>query len=258
MPHLRGVLAATRGNHGQSVAFAAQRHRLQVKIFVPHGNSVEKNAAMRGLGAELTEVGADFQECREHALQVAAREGLHMVPSWHEDLVDGVATGWLELFRAQPDIDLVLVPIGQGSGICGAIAARQALGLKTRIIGVVSSHAPAYQLSFRARRSVAAPVSAVIADGLACRQPDPQSLDAIYEFADDILAVTDDEVAHAMRLYYRATHNLAEGAGAAPLAAALQIRDSAMFKGRKVGLPLTGGNVDAELFGHILKGSPHA
>ena len=254
LPALRGVLAATRGNHGQSVAFAARRQGLDVKIFVPFGNSVEKNAAMRGLGAQLIEAGDDFQACREHAQQVAEREGLHMVPSWHEDLVAGVATGWLELLRAQPGLDLLLVPIGQGSGICGAIAARQALGHRARIVGVVSSHAPAYQLSFRARRGVAAPVSTVIADGLACRQSDPASLDAILEFADDIVAVSDDEVAHAMRLYYRATHNLAEGAGAASLAAALQLKDSAMLKGRKVGLPLTGGNVDADLFRHILQG----
>ncbi len=253
-PALRGVMAATRGNHGQSVAFAAQRHGLQVKIFVPFGNSVEKNAAMRGLGAELIEVGDDFQACREHAIRVAQAENLHMVPSWHPDLVAGVATGYLELLRAQRDLDLLLVPIGQGSGICGAIAARNALGLKTRIIGVVSSHAPTYQLSFRAGRAVPAPVTTMVADGLACRQPDPDSLAAIFEYADDVLAVTDDEVAHAMRLYYRATHNLAEGAGAAALAAAMQIKDSALVKGRKVGLPLTGGNVDAELFRHILQG----
>jgi threonine dehydratase len=253
-PELRGVLAATRGNHGQSVAFAALRHGLHVKIFVPFGNSVEKNAAMRGLGAQLIEVGADFQACREHATQVAQAEGLHMVPSWHPDLVAGVATGYLELFRAQPDLDLVLVPVGQGSGICGAIAARNALGVKTRVVGVVSSHAPTYQLSFRAGRAIPAPVTTVIADGLAVRQPDPESLAAIFEYADDVLAVTDDEVARAMRLYYRATHNLAEGAGAAALAAAMQIKDGALIKGRKVGLPLTGGNVDAELFRHILQG----
>ena len=253
-PQLRGVLAATRGNHGQSVAFAAQRHGLEAKIFVPFGNSVEKNAAMRTLGAQLIEHGADFQECREHAHQVAASEGLHMVPSWHPDLVAGVASGWLELFRAQRDLDVVLVPIGQGSGICAAIAAREALGLKIKIVGVVSHHAPAYQLSFRARRSVAAPVSTIVADGLACRQPDAASLDAIFKFADDILAVTDDEVAHAMRLYYRSTHNLAEGAGAAALAAAIQMKESPLIKGRKIGLPLSGGNVDAELFRHVLQG----
>lgn len=253
-PDLRGVLAATRGNHGQSVAFAASRNGLSTKIFVPFGNSVEKNASMRSLGGELFEVGADFQECREHACGVARAEGLHMVPSYHPDLVAGVASYWLELFRAQPDLDLVLVPIGQGSGICAAVAARRALGLKTRIIGVVSSHAPAYQLSFRARKSIAAPVTTMVADGLACRQPDEQSLDTILEFVDDILAVTDDEVAHAMRLLFRTTHNLAEGAGAAALAAAMQIRDSDRIKGRKIGLPLTGGNVDAELFRHVLQG----
>ena len=253
-PALRTVMAATRGNHGQSVAFAAQRHGLHVIIFVPFGNSVEKNAAMRSLGAQLIEVGADFQACREHAMRVAQAENLHMVPSWHPDLVAGVATGYLELFRAQSDLDIVLVPIGQGSGICGAIAARNALGVKTRIVGVVSSHAPTYQLSFRAGRAIPAPVTTVIADGLACRQPDADSLAAIFEYADDVLAVTDDEVAHAMRLYYRATHNLAEGAGAAALAAALQRKDSALIKGRKVGLPLTGGNVDAQLFRQILQG----
>ena len=252
-PQLRGVLAATRGNHGQSVAFAARRHGLQVKIFVPFGNSVEKNAAMRSLGAELVEVGDDFQACRDYATQVAAAERLHMVPSWHPDLVAGVASGYLELLRAQPDLDLLLVPIGQGSGICGAIAARNALGLKTRVIGVVSSHALAYQLSFQAGHAVASPVSTVLADGLACRQPDESSLQAIFEYADDVLAVTDDEVAHAMRVCYRATHNLAEGAGAAALAAAMQIKESALIKGRKVGLPLTGGNVDAALFRQILQ-----
>jgi threonine dehydratase len=253
-PGLRTVMAATRGNHGQSVAFAARRHGLRARLFVPFGNSVEKNAAMRALGAELVEVGDDFQACREHAVRVATAENLHMVPSWHPDLVAGVASGYLELLRAQPELDLLLVPIGQGSGICAAIAARNALGLKTRIVGVVSSHAPCYLLSLRAGRAIAAPVTTVIADGLACRQPDQDSLAAIFEYADDILAVSDDEVAHAMRLAYRCTHNLAEGAGAAALAAAMQIRDTPRFKGCKVGLPLTGGNVDAELFRHILQG----
>ncbi len=209
---------------------------------------------MRSLGAELVELDGDFQQCREHATGVAAAQGWHLVPSWHPDLVAGVASGYLELLRAQPDLDLLLVPIGQGSAICGAIAARNALGLKTRVIGVVSSHAPSYQLSFRAGRALAAPVTTLVADGMACRAPDPASLPAIFEYVDDILAVTDDEVARAMRLYYRATHNLAEGAGAAALAAALQIKDSALLKGRKVGLPLTGGNVDATLFQHILQG----
>lgn len=255
LPEVRGVISATRGNHGQSVAFAAGRHGLRATMVVPHGNSAEKTAAMRAFGAEVVEFGADFQESREHAQMLAQRDGLHMLPSFHHDLVAGVASGWLELFRAQPELDLVLVPIGQGSNICGAIAARQALGLKTRIVGVVSSHAPAYQLSFRAGHSVAAPVTTAVADGLACRVPDPGSLEAVLECVDEVLAVNDDEVARAMRLYYRCTHNLAEGAGAAALAAALQMKDSALVKGRKLGLPLSGGNVDAELFRQILQGS---
>ncbi|MES2153219.1 MAG: threonine dehydratase [Pseudomonadota bacterium] len=250
-----GVISATRGNHGQSVAFAARRHGLQATIVVPRGNSVEKTSAMRALGAEVIEHGADFQESRAHAQLLAERDGLHMLPSFHPKLVAGVASYWLELFRAQPELDLVLVPIGQGSGICGAITARHALGLRTKIIGVVSHHAPAYQLSFRARRSIDAPVSTVVADGMACRVPDPDSLAAVIECADDVLAVTDDEVARAMRLYYRSTHNLAEGAGAAALAAALQIQHGPLIRDRKIGLPLSGGNVDAALFRAILQGS---
>ncbi|QYF92471.1 threonine dehydratase [Massilia sp. PAMC28688] len=253
-PGVRTVVAATRGNHGQSVAFAARRHGLEARIFVPFGNSVEKNAAMRSLGARLTEVGHDFQACRQHAQQVAASEGWHMVPSWHPDLVAGVASGYLELLRAQPDLDLLLVPIGQGSGICAAIAARQALRSRVKIVGVVSHHAPAYQRAFRAGHSVEAPVSTVLADGLACRQPDPASLPAILAYADDVLAVTDDEVARAMRLIYRATHNLAEGAGAAAVAAAMQLSEAGTLGQRRLGLPLTGGNVDASVFGQILLG----
>lgn len=253
-PALGGIILATRGNHGQSLAFAARRHGLRATIVVPHGNSVEKNAAMRALGAELIEHGDDFQAAREHAQMLTARDGLHMVPSFHPDLVAGVASGWLELLRAQPDLETLFVPIGQGSGICAAIAARQALGLRTRIVGVVSKHAPAYQLSFRAKASVSADVSTVIADGLACRVPDAQSLDMIFEFADDVVSVTDDDIARAMRLYYRTTHNLAEGAGAAGLAAAMRLKDDARVRGRKIGLPLSGANVDADLFRRVLLG----
>jgi threonine dehydratase len=253
-PETRGVIAATRGNHGQSVALAARRHGLSATIVVPHGNSVEKNAAMQAQGARLIVHGADFQEAREHAIALADREGLHMVPSNHPDLIAGVASYWLELFRAQPHLELVIVPIGQGSGICAAIAARHALGHKTRIVGVVSSHAPAYQLSWRARRTIEAPVSTVLADGMACRVPELSSLAAAIECADDILAVTDDEVARAMRLLYRCTHNLAEGAGAAALAAAMQMKEAGTLGQRKLGLPLTGGNVDAALFREVLLG----
>lgn len=251
-PGLRGVIAATRGNHGQSVAFAARRHGIAATIVVPRGNSVEKNAAMRALGARLIEHGADFQESREHAEMLARREGLHMLPSCHPDIVAGVASYWLELFRAHPDLDLVLVPIGQGSGFCAAAAARAALGLKMRLVGVVSSHAPGYLLSFRAGHAVAAPVSTVIADGMACRVPDPASLPLVLEHADEVLAVSDGEVARAMRLYFQATHNVAEGAGAAALAAALQLKELGRLDGVKPGLPLTGGNVDAAMFAPIL------
>jgi threonine dehydratase len=251
-PGLKGVIAATRGNHGQSVALGAKRHGLPATIVVPHGNSIEKNAAMRGFGATLIEHGQDFQESREYAVDLAAREGLHMVPSCHPDLMAGVGTLWLELFRAQPDLDLVLAPIGQGSGICAAIAARDALGLSTRIVGVVSAHAPAYRLSLAARRSIDAPVSTVLADGLACRVPDPGSLAVVLEHIDEIVEVSDAEVARAMGLYFTSTHNVAEGAAAAPLAAALQLRDAGRLNAHKLGLPMTGGNVDAAQFGRIL------
>ncbi|WP_317203903.1 threonine dehydratase [Janthinobacterium sp.] len=254
-PEVRGVIAVTRGNHGQSLAFAARRLGLRTSIVVPHGNSVEKNAAMRALGADLIEYGADFQESREHAQMLAQRDGLHMVPSCHDDLIAGVASGWCELFRAQPDLDLVLVPLGQGSGICAAVAARHALGLKTRIIGVVSSHAPAYQLSFRAGRAIEAPVDTWLADGVACRATWPGALPTILECVDDVLAVSDAEVAAAMRLYHSATHNLAEGAGAAALAAALQLKDDARLKGRRVGLTLSGANVDSSVFLRVLGGA---
>ncbi len=256
LPDVKGIVCATRGNHGQAIAFAAGRHGMRARIVVPHGNSVEKNAAMRALGAELIEFGAEFQDSRDHAHMLAERDGLHMVPSLHPDLVAGVATGWLELLRAQPDLETLFVPIGQGSGICAAVAARRALGLTTRIIGVVSQHAPAYQLSFRARRLIEAPVSTAIADGLACRVPDPDSLAIVLEAVDDVVAVSDLEIGAAMRLYYGATHNVAEGAGAAALAAALQLRADPRVQGRKVGVPLSGANVDAERFGAILRSSP--
>lgn len=253
-PALRGAIAATRGNHGQSVAFGARRHGVPVTIVVPQGNSVEKNAAMRSFGATLVEHGSDFQESREYACMLADRERLHMVPSCHPDLVAGVATYWMELFTAQPGLDLVLAPIGQGSGICAAVAARNALGLSTRIVGVVSAHALAYQHSFRERRAVESPVATVLADGMACRVPDQSSLAVILAEVDEVIAVSDDEVGAAMRLLYTCTHNVAEGAGAAALAGALQLRDAGQLRGKRIGLPLTGGNVDAAVFGRVLHG----
>jgi threonine dehydratase len=251
-PGLAGLVSATRGNHGQSIAFAARRHGVRATIVVPHGNSVEKNAAMRGLGAELIEHGDDFQASREYALALARKQGLHMVPSCHPDLVAGVASLWMELFHAQPELDTVFVPIGQGSGFCAAIAAREALGLRTRVIGVVSSHATAYLDSFRSGELREAPVSTDLADGMACRTPDAGSLEIVRRYADDVVAVSDEEVARAIRLYYRATHNLAEGAGAAALAAAMRLKHDPRVAGSRLGLPLTGANVDAEKIMRVL------
>ena len=252
-PGVAGIVSATRGNHGQSLAFAARRHGMRASIVVPHGNSAEKNAAMRALGAQLIEHGEDFQASREYALGLARQQGLHMVPSCHPDLIAGVASYWMELFHAQPELDTVFVPIGQGSGFCAAIAAREALGLRTRVIGVVSRHATAYLDSFRSGELREAPVSTDLTDGMACRTPDAGSLEVVQRYADDVIAVSDEEVARAMRLYYRCTHNLAEGAGAAALAAAMQLKHDARVAGQRVGLPLTGANVDAEKFQRVLE-----
>ena len=251
-PDCAGVIAATRGNHGQSVAFAAARHGLNATIVVPRGNSVEKNAAMRALGAELVEHGDDFQASREHAATLARERSLHFVPSFHRDLVLGVSTYWIEFFKAvQPSV--VFVPIGQGSGICACIAARAFTGAKdTRIVGVVSAHATAYLDSFRARRALDAPVSTVLADGMACRVADDEPLALMLRDLDDVIAVTDDEVAEAMRVMFSCTHNAAEGAGAASLAAALQQRER--WRGKTIGVTLCGANVDRALFAEVLAG----
>jgi threonine dehydratase len=245
-----GVISATRGNHGQSVGFAARKNNIRATIVVPHGNSLEKNAAMRALGVELIEHGADFQESREHAARLAEARGLHMIPAFHPHLVRGVATYALELLHGVPDLATVYVPIGQGSGISGMIAARDALGLKTEIVGVVSAQAPAYKLSFESHELVEHAVTTELADGMACRVPDPAALDIIWRGAARVLAVTDDEVAAAMRLYFSATHSTAEGAGAAPLAGALQ--EQARNRGRRIALVLSGGNVDRDMFARVL------
>jgi threonine dehydratase len=250
-PQVRGVISATRGNHGQSVGFAARRHGLAATIVVPYGNSLEKNAAMRALGVELIEHGEDFQAAREHAGALAEERGLHMVPSYHDDLVRGVATYWIELFDAvQPE--LVFVPIGQGSGICACAAARAHTGVRTRIVGVVSAHAAAYQQSFRGGRVIEAPVGTMLADGMACRVPDVQALEVIRREVDDVVAVTDDQVAAAMRALFADTHNVAEGAGAAALAAVLAQREQ--LAGRSVAITLSGGNVDSAVFARVLAG----
>ena len=249
-PGLRGVIAATRGNHGQSIASAAACAGLRAVIVVPHGNSREKNAAMRALGAELIEHGRDFQEAYEYSARLAETEQLHFVRSFDPTLVAGVASYALELFRGVPDLDTVYVPIGMGSGICGTIAVRDALGLKTEIVGVVAAGAPAYALSFVAGRPVATNAADTIADGMACRVPDPDALEVIRSGAARIVTVTDLEICAAMRHYFTDTHNVAEGAGAAALAALLQER--AAMAGRRVALILSGGNVDRDVFARVL------
>jgi threonine dehydratase len=245
-PGVPGIISATRGNHGQSLAFAARRHGVPATIYVPRGNSVEKNRAMRAFGAELVEHGDDFQAAREEAERRAATAGLQMVPSFHPDLMLGVATYALELFRTAPNLDILYVPIGQGSGICGCILARDLLGVKTEIVGVQSTEAPSYALSFAAGTVVTTASSDTRADGVATRSPDADALAVIRKGASRIVQVTDDEIGAAIRAYWTDTHNLAEGAGAAPLAAALQEKHK--LRGRRVGLILSGGNIDFDLF----------
>jgi threonine dehydratase len=245
-PNTPGIISATRGNHGQSLAFAASRQGVPAVIYVPRGNSVEKNRAMKAFGIELVEHGEDFQAAREEAERRAQFAGLHMVPSFHPDLVLGVATYALELFRAAPDLDILYVPIGQGSGICGCIKARDLLGLKTEIVGVQSTEAPSYALSFAAGTIVTTETSNTLADGMATRIPDPDALAIIRQGASRIVQVSDDQVAAAVRAYWTDTHNLAEGAGAAALAAALQ--EKSRLQGKRVGLVLSGGNIDFDLF----------
>ncbi|MEJ7686542.1 MAG: threonine dehydratase [Variovorax sp.] len=253
-PEIRHVVSATRGNHGQSVGFAARHHGMAATIVVPHGNSLEKNAAMRALGVALVEHGDEFQTASEHAALLAERDGLHRVPSFHRELVRGVATAYVEFFEALADAppEVLFVPIGLGSGFAGAAAARAHCGVSTRLVGVVSAHATAYLDPFRAGRPLEAPVSTRLADGIACRTPVPEALELICREADDVIAVTDDEVAYAMRVLFTDTHNVAKGAGAAALAAALQQRER--WRGKKVGIALTGGNVDASMFAEVLSG----
>jgi threonine dehydratase len=245
-PGVAGVISATRGNQGQSLAYAGARSGVPVTIVVPRGNSAEKNAAMRAQGATLVEHGADFDAAREEAMRLAGERGLEFAPSFAPDLVCGVATYALELFRAAPKLDALYVPIGLGSGICGCIMARDLLGLTTDIIGVQSTGADAYARSFAAGRVVTTEAAVTQADGMATRVPDPGALAIIMKGAARIVTVTDDEVAEAIRAYWQDTHNLAEGAGAAPLAALMQERDR--MRGKRVATILCGGNIDLDLF----------
>ena len=249
-PDVEGLISATRGNHGQSVALAARRFHVPAYIVVPRGNSAEKNAAMRAQGATIIEYGADYQESKEHAQKLATENGRHFVPSYHRDIVKGVATYWLEFFSAAPNLDVVYVPIGQGSGISSCCAVRNGLQLKTRIIGVVPDGAPAYALSFEAGRTVSAPVTTILGDGMACRVPDDASLEVVLENVDRVVCVSEEEIGQAMKIYFTDTHNVVEGAGAAGLAAALKEKET--LRGKRIGLVATGGNVDHDLFAKVL------
>jgi threonine dehydratase len=251
-PHVKGVITATRGNHGQSLALACSRAAVPITVVVPHGNSTEKNAAMKAFGAELIEHGVDFDDARGHATALAAERGYEYGPSFSPDLVIGVATYSYELFTAFADLDVAYVPIGLGSGICGMIGARDALGLKTRIVGVVSDQANAYRLSFEAGRVVPTNSARTFADGMAVRGPDQIALDIIRAGAEGVVEVSDDEVAEAIRILYSDTHTLAEGAGAAALAALMKER--ARRPGQRAGVVVTGQNIDRPLMQTVLSG----
>jgi threonine dehydratase len=251
-PQVSGVVSATRGNHGQSLSFAAQRAGLQATIYVPQGNSPDQNTAISGFGATLVEFGRDFDEAKHEAHRVAQAGGLLFVPSFHRDLVAGVASYGMELFRAQPDVDTVYVGVGMGSGICGLIAARDALGLRTNIVGVGPTGAPAQALTFAAGGPVGIQPARTFADGLATREPDPEASALIRRGAARFVQVSEDEIAAAIRAYFDDTHHVVEGAGAAPLAAALQERDRHI--GKNIAVILSGANIERARFQRVLAG----
>lgn len=248
----RGVISATRGNHGQSIAISAARAGVAATIYVPQGNSPDQNASMRAFGATVIECGEDFDQARLEAARVAADRELHFVPSFHPLLVKGVATYALELFRATPRLDAVYVPIGMGSGICGVITVRDLLGLQTDVIGVVAEKAPAMALSFAARKPVSTPTAKTFADGMATRDPQQPALDVILRGASDIVQVSDDEIAAAMRVYFDDTHHVAEGAGAASLAAL--IKHKQRHAGQQVAVICSGGNIERARYERVLNG----
>jgi threonine dehydratase len=255
-PRPKGLVTATRGNHGQSIALAAAKNGIPVAIVVPEGNSREKNAAMEAFGGELVTAGKDFDESRAVAAEIQQQRGYHFVPSFHRDLVKGVATYALELFGSHADLDAVFVPIGMGSGICGLITVRDLLGLKTEIVGVVAENAPAFALSFAAGKAVPTDAARTFADGMACRDPQPEALEIVLKGAARVVRVSEEEIADAIRIYHTTTHNLAEGAGAAPLAALLREKDR--YAGKRVGLILTGGNIDMPVLARVLRGETPA
>ena len=251
-PDVRGVVSATRGNHGQSIAFAAARNGVHATIFVPRGNSPDQNSAMRAFGATVVEFGSDFDEAKHEAHRVATERALHFVPSFHRDLVVGVATYALEFLRAVADLDTVYVGVGMGSGICALIAVRDLFGLKTRIVGVSAANAPASARSYAAGRPVTTATAHTFADGIATREPQEEAVAAICRGAARFVELSEDEMAEAMRIYFDDTHQVSEGAGAAPLAALM--RERASLEGRRVGVVLSGGNIERARFLQVLSG----
>ena len=249
---IEGVITATRGNHGQSVAFSATRNGIPATIFVPRGNAADQNAAMRAFGAKVVEFGRDFDEAREECARLAAEQNLHFIPPFHRDLVKGVSTYALELFEAVSSVDTVYVPIGMGSGIAGLICARNLLGLQTQIVGVVARNASAMALSFEAGHPVPTASARTFADGVATRQPNEEAVAIIRKGAARIVQVSEDEIAAAIRTYFQTTHQVVEGAGATPLAALLQERER--MRDKTVALVMTGSNIDAAVYAHILSG----
>lgn len=252
----KGLVTATRGNHGQSVALAAARLGLPAVIVVPEGNSAEKNAAMQAFGGELVTAGRDFDESRVIAERIQHERGYHFVPSFHRELVKGVATYAHELFAAHRDLAAVYVPIGMGSGICGLITVRDLLGLKTEIVGVVAAKAPAFALSFEAGRVVTTQTARTFADGMACREPQAEPFEIVRKGAARVVSVSEDEIAEAVRILFAATHNTAEGAGAAPLAVLLKEKER--HRGKRAGIILSGGNIDMPVFAKIIGGETPA
>jgi threonine dehydratase len=247
-----GVISATRGNHGQSIALSASRAGIPATIYVPRGNSTDQNTAMRAFGAAIVEFGRDFDEALAECHRVAREQDLHFIPPFNRDQVKGVATYALELFRAVDDLDAVYVPIGMGSGICGVITARDLLGLKTEIVGVVARNAPAMALSFAAGKPVPTNSAQTFADGMATRDPRHEAVTIIKSGAARILQLSEDDIAEAVRAYFHDTHNVAEGAGAAPLAGLMQER--ARMTGKRVAVILSGGNIDMSVYRRILAG----
>jgi threonine dehydratase len=253
LPNTPGVITATRGNHGQSIAFAAARSGVPATIYVPRANSPDQNSAIAAFGAQVVEFGRDFDEAKHEAFRVAAAEGLHFVPSFHRNLVIGVASYALELFRAAGPLDVVYVGVGMGSGIAGLIAVRDTLGLRTEIVGVSAANAPATALSFAAGRPVATPCARTFADGLATREPQADAVSAICRGAARIVQVSEDAIAEAIRIYFDDAHQAVEGAGAASLAAMLQERR--LLANKSVAVVLSGGNIERKRFLEVLGGA---